>query len=128
MRFLDRVLGAGAGRQAPETHQRRVASRVSAAVRALPGAWLAGMATVAGGAPGTGAALGGDLYQRCDREHRGEPQGVARRRPDRAAAAAAAAAARLGDERRAPGGVQQEPQGVRVRRIRWTLRSLKNSS
>src|SRR3984893_5963510 len=128
MRFLDRVLGTGAGRPAPEPHQRRVAPRVSAAVRALPGAWLASLVTVAGGHPGTGAALGGDLYQRCDREHRREPQRVARRRPDRAAAAAAAAAARLGDERRAPGGVQQEPPGVRVRRIRWTLRSLKNSS
>src|SRR6266403_1494359 len=128
MRILDRVLGTGAGRQAPETHQRRAASRVSAAVRALPGAWLAGMAAVAGGYPGTGAALGGDLYQRCDREHRGEPQRVAGRRPDRAAAAAAAAAARLGDGRRARGGVRPEPQGIRLRRIRWTLRSLKNSS
>src|SRR5258708_20662827 len=95
MRILDRVLGAGAGRQAPETHQRRVASRVSAAVRALPGAWLAGMATVAGGHPGTGAALGGDFYQRCDREHRGEPKRMARRPPDHAAAAAAAPPPRL---------------------------------
>src|ERR1700681_3161593 len=128
MRILDRVLGAGAGRQAPETHQRRVASGVSAPVRALPGAWLARMGTLAGGDAGTGAALGGDLYQWSERKHRGEPQRVARRWPDRAAAAAAAAAARLGDERRAPGGVQQEPPGVRVRRIRWTLRSLKNSS
>src|SRR5580704_8668896 len=109
MRILDRVLGTGAGRQTPETHQRRVASRVSAAVRALPGAWLAGMATVAGADPAARAALGSDLYQRCDREHRGEPQRVARRRPDRAAAAATAAAARLGDERRAR----------EVRRIRW---------
>src|SRR5882724_10633160 len=118
MRILDRVLGAGAGRQAPETHQRRVASRVSAAVRALPGARLAAVATVAGGDPGAGAALGGDLHQRCDRKYRGEPQRVARRRPDRAAAAATAAAARLGDERRAR----------EVRRIRWTLPLAKNSS
>src|ERR1700704_3538401 len=116
MRVLDRVLGAGAGRQAPETHQRRVASGVSAPVRALPGAWLARMATLAGGDPGTGAALGGDLYQRCDREHRGEPQRVARRRPDRAAAAAAAAAARLGEQYgESGGGVQGRPPGIRVR-------------
>src|SRR3977135_3229307 len=96
MRVLDRVLGAGAGRQAPETHQRRVASGVSAPVRALPGAWLARMATLAGGDPGTGAALGGDLYQRCHREHRGEPQRMARRPPDRAAAAAAGTTGTLG--------------------------------
>ncbi len=48
--------------------------------------------------------------------------------PDRAAAAAARAAARLGDERRGPGRAEEGPQGIRLRRSRWILRSPKSSS
>src|SRR5690349_16851411 len=104
MLVLGGLLGAGAGGRAPQAYQRRAPSRVPEALRALPGAGLAGVAAVAGRDARAGAALGGDLHQRRYGEYRGEPARLAGGRADRAAAAAARAAARMGRGRLRPGG------------------------
>src|ERR1700693_5799413 len=49
------------------------------------------VAAVAGADSRAGTALGDDFHQRHHRQHRGQPQRLARRAPDRAAAPAAAA-------------------------------------
>ena len=80
MRVLDRVLGPGECRPAPQAHQRLGAPRVPAPVQRCFARQWPDWAQLAAGDARPGAALGGHLHQRADGQRRRQPAATGRRR------------------------------------------------
>src|ERR1700675_4002407 len=101
MCLLDGFLGPSVRGQETQAAQCLGAQRVHAIVCPMLCRALAGMGGMAATGTRSGAALGGDIHQRSDRERRPEPGRLAGREADRTTAAAIGSVASLGKTGRA---------------------------